>query len=364
MTEEQAQADGDAIAARLQQQYPNTNSRKGFFIESSLRSLVGDIRPALLILLGAVACVLLIACANVANLLLARATTRHKEMALRAALGASRIRVIRQLLTESVLLSLVGGGLGLLLAVWWSDLLMALGKENIPRALQVGLDWQVLAFTLGVSVLTGVVFGLVPALHSSKTELTESLKEGGRGAGGGARRNRVRSLLVVSELAVAVVLLVGAGLLIKSLYRLQTVDPGLHPENILTFNVALPEARYPTEKQAQFFSDLNGRLATLPGVESTSSVYPLPLSGDRFSISFEIDGRPVEPKDEPSGDFFNVDPGYFKSLGIPLDKGQRLRRSRSAQCAAGDHCHRNFRPSAFSRRRGSGQTHQARYLNF
>src|SRR5438105_1664637 len=214
VSEAQAQAEVDMIAARLEQQYPDTNTHKGIRVESALRALVGDVRPALLILLGAVACVLLIACANVANLLLARAMTRHKEMAVRSALGASRMRVVRQLLTESVLLSFAGGLLGLALAVWWSDLLIALGKKDIPRAIQVGLDWRVLGFTLGVSLLTGLVFGLVPALHLLKTEFTESLKEG-RGAGGGARRNRVRGVLVVAELSIAVVLLVGAGLLIQ-----------------------------------------------------------------------------------------------------------------------------------------------------
>src|SRR4029077_10938666 len=167
VSETQAQAEVDTIAGRLEQQYPDTNTHKGIRVESALRALVGDIRPALLILLGAVACVLLIACANVANLLLARAMTRHKEMAIRSALGASRMRVIRQLLTESIILSLAGGALGLLLAVWWSDLLVALGKNNIPRALHVGVDWRVLGFTLGVSVFTGIVFGLVPAIHSS-----------------------------------------------------------------------------------------------------------------------------------------------------------------------------------------------------
>jgi putative ABC transport system permease protein len=214
VTPEQAQSEITQIAARLEQQYPDTNTHKSLRLESTLHALVGDIRPALLILLGAVACVLLIACANVANLLLARATSRHKEMAIRSALGASRVRVIRQLLTESILLSLVGGAAGLLLAVWWSDLLIALGKEDIPRAVHVSIDWRVLWFTLGVSVLTGLIFGLFPAVHSSKTELVESLKEGGRGTSEGARRNRMRSVLAVSELAVAVMLLVAAGLLI------------------------------------------------------------------------------------------------------------------------------------------------------
>src|SRR5213594_2573349 len=321
VTEAQAQAEVDAIAQRLEQQYPDTNTRKGIRLESALVALVGDIRPALLILLGAVACVLLIACANVANLLLARAMTRHKEMAIRSALGASRLRVVRQLLTESVLLSFAGGLLGLVLAVWWSDLLIALGKKDIPRAVQVGLDWRVLGFTLGVSLLTGLVFGLVPALHLSKIQLTESLKEG-RGAGGGARRNRVRGVLVVAELAFAVVLLVGAGLLIQSLWRLQHVSPGLQPQNILTFNVSLPDVRYPSEKQARFYGDLMTRVQSLPGVQSASAVLPLPLSGDRFSISFQIDGRPVAPKDQPSADLFISEANYFRTMGIPMVKGR------------------------------------------
>jgi len=322
VTIEQAQSDVTTIAARLEQQYPNTNTHKGTFVEPALTALVGDIRPALLILLGAVACVLLIACANVANLLLAKAMSRHKEMAIRSALGASRLRVIRQLLTESVILSLVGGAIGLLLAVWWSDLLIALGKDDIPRAIHVGLDWRVLGFTFGVSLLTGLVFGLVPALQSSSTELTESLKEGGRGSGEGARRNYVRSALVVSELAIAVVLLVGAGLLLKSLWRLQNVGSGLKTENILTFNLALPEIRYPSEKQSRFYYDLNSRIKNLPGVQSVSSIIPLPLSGDRFGISFKIEGRPVAPKDEPSADFFSAETGYFKTMGIPIIKGR------------------------------------------
>jgi putative ABC transport system permease protein len=322
VTPEEAQADANTIASRLEQQYPDTNTHKGIAIESALHALVGDVRPALLILLGAVACVLLIACANVANLLLARATGRHKEMAIRSALGANRFRVIRQLLTESILLSIVGGGIGLLLAVWWSDLLVALGKDDIPRAVQVGLDWRVLLFTAGVSLLTGLVFGLVPALQGSRTELTESLKEGGRSGSSGARRNVMRSALVVIELAVAVVLLIGAGLLIQSLWRLQRVEPGLNPHNVLTFNVSLSDVKYSSEQQSQYFAQLRTRLAALPGVESASGGLPLPLSGDRFSISFEIDGRPVAKKDQPSADVFVTDVGYFRTMGIPIVKGR------------------------------------------
>jgi putative ABC transport system permease protein len=319
----QAQADVDTIGVRLAQQYPDTNTNKGIRIEPTLKALVGDVRPALLILLGAVACVLLIACANVANLLLARAMTRHKEMALRSALGASRLRVVRQLLTESVLLSFAGGVLGLGLAVWWSDLLIALGKKDIPRAIQVGLDWRVLGFTLGVTLLTGFVFGLVPALHLSKTDLNESLKEG-RGSGGGARKNRVRGVLVIAELAIAVVLLVGAGLLIQSFWRLQHVNSGLQTQNVLTFNVSLPEAQYSSEKQARFYRDLANRLRSLPGVQSASAAMPLPLSGDRMGISFQIEERPVAPKDEPAADVFITEPDYFRTMGIPLLKGREF----------------------------------------
>jgi putative ABC transport system permease protein len=322
ITEEQAQAELTAIGARLEQQYPDTNTRRSLRLESALKALVGDIRPALLILLGAVACVLLIACANVANLLLARATSRHKEMAIRSALGASRTRVVRQLLTESVLLSLVGGGVGLLLAVWWSDLLVALGKEDIPRAIHVGMDWRVLGFTLGVSLLTGLIFGLAPAFHSSKTELVESLKEGARGTSAGSFANVIRKALVVIELGFAVLLLTGAALLIQSLWRLQKVNSGLQEENVLTFNVTLPEIKYKSANQSQFFIDLKQRLESTPGVQSASSILPLPLSGDRFSISFWIEGRPLPPKDHPSADFFTTGVGYFKTMGIPIIKGR------------------------------------------
>jgi putative ABC transport system permease protein len=334
VSKEQAQAEMTSISARLEQQYPDKNLHKSSGVEPTLEALVSDIRPALLILLGAVGCVLLIACANVANLLLARAMVRHKEMAIRSALGASRMRVVRQLLTESVLLSLTGGALGLVLAVWWSDLLVALGKENIPRALQVGLDWRVLAFTFLVSVLTGIIFGLVPALHSSKTELTESLKEGGRGSGEGARRNRIRGVLVVSELAIAVILLVGAGLLIQSLWRLRQVSPGFESENLLTLVVGIPEVKYPTEKQAQFYRELVARVQSLPGVRSAGAVIPLPLSGDMFRISFETEGRPVAKGDQPSADFFAIGDGYFKTLGVSMLQGRDFNERDNKQAPA------------------------------
>ena len=322
VTEEQAQTELTTIAARLEQQYPDQNTRKSLRGESALKALVADARPMLLLFLSAVASVLLIACANVANLLLARATSRHKEMAIRTAMGASRLRVIRQLLTESVLLSLLGGAIGLLLAVWWSDLLVALGKDDIPRALHVGIDWRVLGFTLGLSLLTGLIFGLAPAFHSSKTELVESLKEGARGSSDGTRRIRLRNMLMIGELAMAVVLLVVAGLLIQSLWRLQKINSGLQPENLLTFNVGLSEVKYKYNQQTQFFIDLKSRLEATPGVQAASTIYPLPLSGDRFSISFEIEGRPLPQKDHPSADFFTTGVGYFRTMGIPVIKGR------------------------------------------
>jgi putative ABC transport system permease protein len=322
VTQQQAQSDLTAIGSRLEQAYPDFNTHKSLRLAPAMNDLVEDVRPMLLILLGAVACVLLIACANVANLLLARATSRHKEMAVRAALGASRMRVIRQLLTESILLSLAGGAAGLLLAVWWSDLLVALGKEDIPRAVHVAIDWPVLGFTFGVSVLTGLIFGLVPAFQASKTELVESLKEGGRSGSEGARRNRMRSVLVVGELAIAVVLLVAAGLLIQSLWRLQDVNSGLQPDNVLTFKLGLPETKYDAAKQAKFYSDLKTRLESSPGVQSASTIMPLPLSGEGYSISFLIEGREVAQKDEPAADIYFTGVDYFRTMGIPIVKGR------------------------------------------
>jgi putative ABC transport system permease protein len=323
VTLEQSQAVLGTIAARLSEKYPDSNTDWGVAVHRTHDDLVGDVRPALLILMGAVGCVLLIACSNVASLLLARATTRHKEMAIRAALGASRRRVIRQLLTESVVLSVASGALGLLLALWGTDALVAASGDQLPRAAQIGLDMRVLGFTLLVSILTGVLFGLVPAIHSSKTDLNESLKEGGRGTSEGIRRNRLRAVLVTAEVAIAVVLLVGAGLLIQSLWRLQHVDAGINPHNVITFEMGVPDVKYDSaEKQAEFFRQLQARLAALPGVETASAVVPLPLSNNNIGISFEIEGQPVPKGQQPSSAYRAVSLDYFRTMGIRLIKGR------------------------------------------
>jgi len=319
---EQARAAMATIGARLSEKYPDTNTDWGATANPTHEDLVGDVRPALWILMGAVICVLLIACTNVASLLLARATTRHKEMAIRAALGASRMRVIRQLLTESVVLAIAGGTLGLLIALWGTDALVAASGNELPRAAQIGLDLRVLGFTLLISILTGVLFGLVPAIHSSKTDLNESLKEGGRGTSEGVRRNFLRNVLVTAEVAIAVVLLIGAGLLIQSLWRLQGVNTGINTHNVITFNLGVPEVKYNPEKQSEFYRQLQARLAALPGVEAASAVMPLPLSNSSMSISFEIDGQPLPPGQHPSSAYRTVSLDYFRALGIGLVKGR------------------------------------------
>ncbi|HSE97852.1 MAG TPA: ABC transporter permease [Blastocatellia bacterium] len=326
VTLEQAQAEMTLIASRLEESYREFNAGWGANVFSLQDEIVGDIRPALLILLGAVFFVLLIACANVANLLLARAAARQKELALRTALGASRGRLIRQLLNESLLLAVIGGVAGLLLAYWAIEALIAFNPGNIPRLEEVSLDGRVLAFTLGVSFITGLIFGVIPALQASRPDLNESLKEGGRSSAGGAGHRRVRSIFVVSEVALALVLLVGAGLMIKSFAKLQRVDLGYNPENVLTARVLLPGSKYgDNPKRAAFFKQAVERLAAIPGVQAAGAISWLPLIGLGSSTSFWVDGRPEPPPGErPGTDVRVITPGYFAAMGIPLIKGRIL----------------------------------------
>ena len=318
----EADAEMNTIFSTLGKQYPNDSAHRGARIIPERDQLVGDVRPALLVLLGAVGCVLLIACANVANLMLARATTRQKEVAVRSALGASRGRVFRQLLTESVALSVLGSTAGLLLAVWGTNFLLRLIPEDVPRLTEVHVDGQVLAFTVVLSLLTGLLFGLAPAVQASKTTLTESLKEGGRGSTEGLHRSRVRSILVVTEVSAALVLLVGAGLLAQSFLRLERVDPGFDPHHVLTFALGLPDTRYSGARQVDFFQQLVAHLGRLPGVRSASAGGPLPLGRDEIDARFDIEGRSVPESERPRTGYTWVEPGYFRTLGIPLLRGR------------------------------------------
>ena len=321
----QAGAEMKGIMARLEKQYPATNTAWSAIVQSLHETLTGDIRPALLLLLGAVAFLLLIACANVANLLLARASSRQREISIRAALGASRGRVIRQLLTENVLLSLAGGTLGLLLAVWGIQALLALSPGNIPRLDSIGIDRQVLLFTLGVSLITGLIFGLAPALAASKPNLNDTLKEGGRSAAEGAGGRRLRNGLAVAEIALSLVLLVGAGLLIRSFILLQQVKPGFNPKHLLSVELSLPPAKYTEIQQVQFFDQLLGMLGQQPGVEGVAISTDLPLGGNADFLAFSVEGRPLAPTDRtPDAEVRIISPEYFRTLQIPLWSGRIL----------------------------------------
>ena len=298
--------------------------------------MVGRSAPALLALLGAVAFVLLIACANVANLLLSRAAARSREIAIRTALGAGRARIIRQLLTESLLLALIGGGIGLLIAFWGLDLLLAISPSDLPRLDQITIDRRVLGFTLGVSLLTGLIFGLVPALQASRPDLTESLKEGGRGSSGGLQGKRIRSGLVVFEVATALVLLICAGLMIKSFLNLQDVKLGFNPDRLLTVRLQLSGTKYREDVSAtNFYKQLLERVEAMPGVESASAISTLFLSKTPNSTNFTIEGRaPFAPNEQVEVPVDIVTPGFFKSAGIPLVGGVSSHRKmrRHAQC--------------------------------
>ena len=320
---EQARAHMTALAQRQAERYPDSNTGVGVNVISLHEQTVGEVRPMLVVLLGAVAFVLLIACANVANLLLARATARQKEMAIRGALGASRTRVVRLLLTESVLLGVLGGVVGLLIAIWSLDLLVSLKPANLPRLAEIGINRTVFLFTFAISVVTGIIFGLVPALQASKPDLNEGLKESGRGATGNPRRHRVRALLVVSEVALSLVLLVGSGLMIRSFARLLAVDPGFKADHVLTAFVSLPPSKYSKpEEQAAFFERLIDGLRTVPGVSAAGVVTDLPLFGGS-STGFEIDGRPAPlPGQRPLTEYRTISPEYFSAMGMRLTEGR------------------------------------------
>jgi putative ABC transport system permease protein len=317
----EAQAEMSTIVSRLNNRYAG-NAPRGVEVLPENDRVAGPARPGLLVLLAAVGCVLLIACGNVANLMLARGASRQKEMAVRAALGAGRGRMIRQLLTESVLLALVGGVLGAGLGLWAISGLIRLLPVDIPRLVGVRVDSTVLLFALLVSMLTGIVFGLAPAAQASRLAFVESLKESGRGLSEGLYRSRGRGLLVVMDVAVAAVLLAGAGLLINSLLRLQRVDPGFSPQHVLTFKMDLPYVRYSGPSQTQFFERAIERLGHLPGVLSASAVLPLPLDGGEADTFVTIEGQPVAEANPPRAGYSWVEPGYFSTVGIPLMKGR------------------------------------------
>ena len=322
---QQAQGEMSGIAKQLEQALPKFNTGWDVNVLPIHEQVVGDIRPILIVLLAAVTFVLLIACANVANLLLARAAARQKELALRAALGAGRKRLVRQMLTESVLLALLGGVLGVLLAYWGIQLLIAFGPDNIPRLNEITVDLGVLAFTFAVSLLTGLLFGLVPALQASRPDLNDALKEGTRGSTGG-RSGTLRNTFVVAEVSLALVLLIGAGLMIRSFMRLQSVETGFQPENVLTMRAQLPKKKYPEPHQiVDFFRQAQERIAGLPGVQAVGAISYLPLTGLASRDGFKIVGQPPPaPGQEPGVEVRVVTPTYFQAMGIPLLKGRLL----------------------------------------
>jgi putative ABC transport system permease protein len=321
VTIEQADADLNTLAANLEKQYPDSNAGNRVRLRPLMEIYVSDVRRALWVIFAAVGFVLLIACFNIANLLLARATSRRKEMAIRTAVGASRWRLARQLLTESVLLSLVGGALGLLLGRWGIDLILYMSPDAIPRSREIGLDGIVLAFTIGVSFLTGILFGLIPALQAGEVDVHETLKETGRGV---SARHWLRNSLVVSEVAVTLVLLIGAGLMIRSFYLLHKVNPGFSFDHLTSFSVALPQKKYATEElRASFYNRLLENIRALPGVESTAAASGLPLGNNGWQTGFIIDGQPRPPRDQtPLMEACLVTPDYFKAMNIPVLRGR------------------------------------------
>jgi len=325
VTIEQAQSELNVIAQRLESQHPDTNTNWGVHLAGLHEDTVRDLKKTLWVLLGAVAFVLLIACANVANLLLARSTQRATEMTIRTALGASRWRLLRQVLTESGLLALLGTGAGLLLAVWGIEVIKVLGGKTIPQLQNVELSLPALSFTFGLSLLTALLFGLGPAWQSSRPDLTEALKADGRGATSGTRRARLRSVLVVSEIAFALVLLMCAGLLIRTVGHLLSVDPGFDHAHSLKMDLGLPALRYSTpEKRVEFYRELTKQVQSLPGVVSAGAITPLPVAGGFDSTSIEIEYQPAQKGYEPMVDRYITTPGYLQALNIPLRQGREI----------------------------------------
>jgi putative ABC transport system permease protein len=323
VTLEQAAAEMQVIDKTLATEYPADNKNRTTVLIPLQERIVGESRRSLIVLFAAVSLVLLIACANFANLLLARAAEREREFVIRTALGAGRWRLIRQLLTESLIVSFAGGAVGVLLAIWATSLLVALKPDNLPRLQEIGVDARVLAFTFGVSLFTGLVFGLLPAWSASRVGVNESLKEGGRSATAGGARQRLRSTFVVVELAIALVLLVGAGLLIKTFWKLRSVEPGFATDHLLTMRVELPEARYKeVDKQTRFRTQTLDNVNSLPGVKA-AMVSELPLSGDSLDHDFLIENRPpIAPGDEPSLETRSILGDYFHVMKIPLRLGR------------------------------------------
>ena len=317
-----AQTEMARIQSDINRQYPE-NRPKGVSLVGEADVVVGEMRKGLFILLGAVGLVLLIACANLLNLLLARATVRNKEISLRTALGASRWVIVRQLLTESILLSAAGAAAGLVLAMWGIRLLTALAPADLPRITESGLNLEVLIFTAFVAVLASVLFGLVPALHAAKPELSTSLKEGGRSGTETLGRGRLRSGLIVSETALAIVLLVGAGLLLRSLLGLGRVDPGFAKDHVITFGVDLPGG-YGHAQRVEFYRSLLERIRATPGVRSASAALPLPLSADDIKTSFDVEGQPMKESELPVTTLHIIDRNYFRTVGIPLLSGREF----------------------------------------
>ncbi len=323
----QAQSEIETINAQMRREHPNNYSQDNSFGGDVL--LLQDLaaagmRPALLILLGAVFLVLLIACANLTTMLLARAAAREREIAIRVALGAGRLRLLKQVFTESVLLALIGGAAGVVLALWGVELLKAIGAQTVPRLREVNIDLVVLGVTAAICVGTGILFGLAPGLASARPDLTEALKEGGRGSTQGARRNRLRNGLVIAEVALALVLLSSAGLLIKSFIRLQNVDPGFNPRNALTFEISLPKVQYPDDPSiVRFTNEAQRRIAALPGIQASGFTTILPLAGTNSDWSFAIEGQPSSDNSpSPDEEKRQVSPSYFRALEIPLIKGR------------------------------------------